>query len=30
VLAAFMAQDRDQATDWEDNISTLLELVPEP
>jgi flagellum-specific ATP synthase len=30
VLAAFMAQDRGQATDWEDNISTLLELVPEP
>jgi flagellum-specific ATP synthase len=27
VLAAFMAQDRGQATDWEDNISTLLELV---
>jgi flagellum-specific ATP synthase len=30
VLAAFMAQDRGQATDWQDNISTLLELVPEP
>ncbi len=29
VLAAFMAQDRGQATDWQDNISTLLELVPE-
>ncbi|OYZ15418.1 MAG: hypothetical protein B7Y35_04845 [Sphingomonadales bacterium 28-64-96] len=29
VLAAFMAQDRGQATDWHDNISTLLELVPE-
>ena len=29
VLAAFMAQDRSQATDWQDNISTLLELVPE-
>ncbi len=28
VLAAFMAQDRGQATDWHDNISTLLELVP--
>ncbi|OYW14413.1 MAG: hypothetical protein B7Y82_08050 [Sphingomonadales bacterium 32-65-25] len=30
VLAAFMAQDRGQATDWKDNIFTLLELVPEP
>ncbi|MCM0033773.1 FliI/YscN family ATPase [Sandarakinorhabdus limnophila] len=29
VLAAFMAQDRSQATDWHDNISTLLQLVPE-
>ncbi len=29
VLAAFMAQDRSQATDWHDNIATLLELVPE-
>jgi flagellum-specific ATP synthase len=29
VLAAFMAQDRGQATDWHDNIATLLELVPE-
>lgn len=29
VLAAFMAQDRGQSTDWHDNISTLLELVPE-
>lgn len=28
VLAAFMAQDRGQATDWHENISTLLELVP--
>ncbi len=30
VLAAFMAQDRGQATDWHDNIATLMELVPEP
>lgn len=30
VLAAFMAQDRAQATEWQDNISTLLQLVPEP
>jgi flagellum-specific ATP synthase len=30
VLAAFMAQDRGQATDWQDNISTLLQLAAEP